>query len=286
METSFASDDMDDDLKRLFNDPQLRFRLRARLREARSAVQADAEGFEVVVHAIESVGRALNPSGRSLYGYANHIITLITGQRVQRSAEDESDPKVSKNDLETQLFLLRNTRNDFAHEGVHARQAADLAVGLSLLLEDALSTSWTNITLRDLMVRRPVVADGSDTLREVRRVMLANAFTALPVRRLDGSGKPPSSPAWKLITDAWLAKQVVGCDIGCRNKKLGARVRELYTLLPDARTCRPSMTLEELLQELHDCSLPPLLLVVTASDDSEKHSSEELLGVVAPSDLL
>jgi CBS domain-containing protein len=244
----------------LEQDPKARAKLRGQLRAARGVVLADAEGFEVLVHAIESVGRWVVPSGSNLAKYTPSLIHLVT----TALGWQEGDNQVRS--LRASLFLLRQTRNDYAHEGVHARNAADEAVGVALLLEEALSFSWADVRLQDVMVRRPVVADADDTLGEIRRAMLSHSYSFVPVR-LAG--------IWRLVSERWLADQVVGKLRKGRGAEFARPVSDFEGELPEARVFDGDEPTSSLTRPL-----PDLLLV------AETPSAKVLLGVVSPSDLL
>ena len=237
-----------------------RAKLRRELREARGAVLADAEGFEVLVHAIESVGRWLVPSASSLARYAPALIHLVKSSLFWEA----EDRRIRA--LEASLFLLRQTRNDYAHEGVHARNAAAEAIGVALLLEDSLGFSWSEVRLEDIMVRRPITAEPSETLGSIRRTMLSNSFSFVPVRLSD---------RWLLVSERWIADRIVGKTRRDRDSMLARLVSEFESELPVATVHADTVTTSDL------CApLPDLMLV------AESELSKVLLGVVSPSDLL
>lgn len=244
----------------LEKDPRARAKLRGQLRAERGAVLADAEGFEVLVHAIESVGKWVVPSGSNLDKYTPGLVHLTK----TALGWHKGDKRIKS--LEASLFLLRQTRNDYAHEGVHARNAAHEAVEVALLLEEALSFSWVEVRLEDVMVRRPVTADAEDTLAEIRRVMLSNSFSFIPVR-IDGS--------WHLVAERWMADQVVGKKKSDRDAELGRKVNEFKADLPEVRPRKPETRCAKL-----EVPLPDLILV------AERSNARVLMGVVSPSDLL
>lgn len=238
----------------------LRGKLRRMLRAARSAVLADAEGFEVVVHAIEAMGKALNPDGSGLNEYTPWLRHLVESAHGWQAGDKRSRR------LEARLFLLRQARNDHAHQGVHARNAADEAVEVALLLEDALSFGWADVRLADVMVRRPVVADADDSLGEIRRTMLSCSFSFVPVR-LAGT--------WRLVSERWIAAQVVGKPRKARNAVFARRVSDFEEELAEAQVFAEDVPTTDL-----PTPLPDLLLV------AETTTAKALLGVVSPSDLL
>ena len=245
----------------LQQDAKARGKLRGKLRAARGAALADAEGFEVVVHAIETVGKWISPHGDGLAKYTPGLLHLV--QAALGWAEEER--RVVS--LEAAFFLLRQTRNDYAHRGVHARNATGEAIRVALVLEDALSFNWAEVRLRDLMVRRPVTAESDDSLAEIRRTMLSCSFSFVPVRIDD---------RWRLVSERWIAEQIVGKTRKHRDAALARRVHEFEAqLVPVEKVFTDSVTTAELPKPL-----PDLMLV------AEEEVAMVLQGVVSPSDLL
>lgn len=238
----------------------LRARFRWSLREARARVQADGEGFEVVIHAIERLGRHLDPMGTGLRDYEDPIRLLVARAGLETS------------DLDKKLFLLRQTRNDAAHQGSYARNAAREAVHVALRLEDALSVGWSDIELLHVMVRDPVMAQPGDTLGDIRQAMLEHAFTAVPAR---------VRGRWFVLTDQWLARNIAGMTTKTRHGVLRQKVEDLTDddLAPLAATPLPGNEKVSALAAGDHLDRP--LVLVAPSPDSDR-----LDGVVAPADLL
>lgn len=243
----------------------LRARFRDDLRAARHRVQADAEGFLVVVHAIERLGRAIHAGGPSLAGYEGHLVKLVA--RARGPVEG----------LSQRLFLLRQSRNDHAHQGFHARNAAREAVSIALILEDALSSDWNLVKVEHVMVRDPVTTRPGDKLADVRQRLLENAYTALPAW-VDGK--------WFLLTDRWLAALLVVHPAGERRKLLDCAVEVAVAKHPPERAVLvPATTLVKQLAEYitsadGGTSLLPQLVLVGSPD------KDRLEGVVAPADVV
>lgn len=250
-------------VRNLLNDLPARSKLRRNLRSARAEVLANSEGFEVVVHAIEMVGRPLCPNGNSLGAYARPIRVFV---RTALSWEEGSEQDRA---LQAGLFLLKQTRNDYAHQGVHARNASAEAVAVALLLEEALSYGWNDVCVENVMVRRPVVAQQDDTLAEVRRLVLLHSFSSVPIL-IDGE--------WKLISDRWMAEQLFKLSGGARGKRLREPISAFSDDLPKATVCEPTLRVGSI--PLVAGQLPELVLVAETPD------SRALLGVLSPSDLL
>lgn len=234
---------------------------RSSLRAARARVQADAEGFMAVVHQLERLGRYLVPGGRGLGNYTDSLVEVV-----RRSSLEEVAVQ-----FEVRLFLLKESRNDAAHQGAHARNASVEAVEAALALEAAMAVSWTELTAQDVMVRHPVVAEDWWSVGEVRREMLLHAYTCIPVRH-EGS--------WYLLQDHRLARALVEEGSNTKRKEYERQlvkevVREIGVQTAPVFTSQPLCELD--LQQLQS----GLLLVC---DVSREH--QPLVGVIAASDLL
>lgn len=237
-----------------------RHSFRVGLRSARAQVQADAEGFQVIVHQIERLGRHLVPKGAGLGDYTASLVELVKRGSSSNQAEQ----------FRRRLFLLKESRNDAAHQGSHARHAALEAGDVALMLEEAMSPAWETLEARDVMVRNPVVAEPWHTLRDVRQQMLLHAFTCIPV---ESDGK------WYLLRDSWLAWWVSRGSGNPRKATYRSTVAQVATHLGNpVETIAASAQLGgvDLLLLEHG-----LLLV-----HDERHPDHPLVGVIAASDLL
>jgi len=238
----------------------MRHSFRVGLRAARAEVQADAEGFETIVFEIERLGRNLAPTGTGLGAYAGPLETLVK----RALGEEEA------NHFRQRLFLLKESRNDNAHQGAHARHASLEAVDAALVLEDALAQSWKNLEARNVMVANPIVAEHWHTLHEIRHQMLRYAFTSIPV---DHAGQ------WFLIRDGWLARWVAGKSNTARKAAYRQTVAEIISELGEPVTTIPSSAK---LGEIDLSLLQKGLLLV----HDELRADKPVVGVIAASDML
>ena len=151
---------------------------RDRLREARYGALADAEGFQQMCFAFEALGARLRIDSGTLEKYQRFL-----GELVQQSKP------VGYQDFDILYEAVKQARNDVMHTGAYARNAAVSAVQLSLLMEDAIlsqleknkETMAARKTVADFMVRSPVIAEPWHTVGHVRRQMLLNSFSYLPI---------------------------------------------------------------------------------------------------------
>lgn len=157
---------------------------RDRLREARYAALADAEGFQEMCFAIEALGKRLNPEANGL-GQCRRVLQSLARQSKLLPDANEGDRAIKTFDA---LFVaLKDARNDAMHTGAYARHVAADAVTMCLVLEDALMVKTKTeeevkrLTVGDFMVSAPVVVHPWQTVEHVRQLMLLNSFSYLPI---------------------------------------------------------------------------------------------------------
>jgi CBS domain-containing protein len=239
---------------------------RDEIRSARMRAFEDAENFHGIVVALEGLG-AFCLGGRK-NGFGNYEVPL--GQLAANSvlfedASTASDLHLSFADL---FRIVREGRNDAVHEGVYARNLADHAVQLALIIEDALSMSADQV--KHFMVRGVITAEEFHPLSFVRQQMIQHSFSFLPLYR-DGT--------WRFLSDRELAMylrttsadrkerlcETVGHSVGQGNIKL------------IAATCvNPEDPVDQMLDKLRT---EPLLVVAPSAPG-------QLLGIVTTFDLL
>lgn len=173
---------------------------RDRLREARYAALADAEGFQQMCFAIEALGKRLNPRAISLGGCRNQLEKLANSSALLPEATDEQRAIKPFHAL---FISLKEARNDAMHTGAYARHVAADAVTLCLVLEDALmkekklTEEVQRLTVGDFMVSTPVVVHPWQTVEHARQLMLLNSFSYLPIWH---------EKRWWLVSDMEMAR--------------------------------------------------------------------------------
>lgn len=173
---------------------------RDRLREARYAALADAEGFQQMCFAIEALGKRLTPKATSLGGCRNQLEKLAIASALLPAGVDEQRAIKPFHALFTSI---REARNDAMHSGAYARHVAADAVTLCLVLEDALMVDKKSdvdvkrLTVGDFMVSTPVVVQHWQTVEHARQVMLMNSFSYLPIWH---------EKKWWLVSDMAVAR--------------------------------------------------------------------------------
>lgn len=245
---------------------------RDRLREARYAALADAEGFQQMCFAIEALGARVRGDSGALGNYRRFLSALV----VQHTPIDFQE-------FDALYEALNMARNDVMHTGAYARHAAVSAVQLSMLIEEAILSEMkskpqqSRKTVADFMVRTPVTAEEWHTVGHARRLMLLNSFSYLPMLY---KGK------WKLVSDMALAALLQPLAQGNRNLVAA-------TALSDVLSCKKHplklssavvvLGTDDVESLLKSSKHPGLWLVVkTQEGEGAKH----LIGVLSPFELM
>lgn len=238
------------------------------LRRARSAALADAEAFDEVIFAIERLGAFLLGQTEGLGAYRRPL--SVVAARAASSWEVSGGVEALK--FERVYEMVNRARNDALHQGAAARHLASKCVELAQMLEDGLMSSGQRV--KDFMVEGPVTARPFETVASVRRSLLANSFTYLPIFADD---------AWKLVGDAALVKFLRSADsTPTRKKLLGMQMSKAIDsgleLGGSGGICQPDDLVEDWVAKLGPAPLLVVRVVPAGADD--------LLGVLTPFDLL
>ena len=248
---------------------------RRKLAEARAAVQKDAEAWIRIALAIEGLAAWLKPNGGG--GLASALTTIrstLFSDNEWTSAGPQGGP--SPEVLGERLRLARNAQ---VHEGALARSTAGPAIALSLIIEGKLmeKDGQGAGTIEAWMVPKPQIAEGYETLSEIRSRMVSEGFSYLPwwnSRR----GR------WKVVRDVDLIEALAGP---------GAKATTLEEAAggPDGclRTFRPveferNTSLDEARKALLQNEGLPLLVV--SSTRPKNGDPRQVLGILTAHDLL
>ena len=213
---------------------------RDQLREARATAFRDAEAFHEILYTVERIGSLLARKGLGL-GRFKPIIERIADRSplAKEVPPEHRDWHVPFSEL---FEVVRVARNDALHQGAFARNLTSHAVQLSLILEDALMSSATNVG--DYMVREPVCAFPWQPISFVRQQMLANSFSYLPVRFANDRGSE-----WLLISDGSVARYLRAPEE--RNKRLFKTLDEAVDAnelqLEEVSTCYSDTRIDDVL---------------------------------------
>lgn len=170
---------------------------RDQLRSARNVALADAEGFMAVVHTLELMGQQL--VGKICMGPGEYKKKL-KGVASLSSLAHKVDPTYHVK-FSTLFDELKDARNDAVHQGAYARILTDHAVDITIILEDALMSGFSQVS--QFMVRDVVEAKPWQPVSYVRQQMLKHSFSYLPIRHEE---------TWKLIPEYSVAKYLRGCS--------------------------------------------------------------------------
>ena len=236
-----------------------------RLRAARASVLRDSESFGDASIVLEQIGQVITGKiGNGLKDYEPAIIDLA------KNVEGVREESVSR------LFnVVREARNRAIHDGAYARHLTSRLTDLLLILEEAIMTNMECV--EDLMVRNPVSVELWQPVSEVRRMMLANSFTCIPVYQVtEGKGR------WMLIRDSALMHWVRAEPSKKKQKeRLAMSVGKAITLhglsVKGAICCKPDTKLDEILPRMND---QPTLVIQKIEDQ------DRLLGILTAFDLL
>ncbi len=166
--------------------------------------------------------------------------------------------------------LVQDARNDALHQGAFARHLTIHAIGLALILEDALRSS-EEPRVSDYMVRNPVFAELWQPIGFIRQQMLANSFSFLPV--LKGEN-------WCLLSDREVAIYLrTSSSNSERKRRLAMPLDKTPMNLPIAECVKEETSLQDAIKALKDA---PLLVC----GESGPGNSKRLFGIVTAFDLL
>lgn len=170
---------------------------RDRLRAARYAALADAEGFGEICFTIEAIGRRLLGKEATLGKYTDLVRNLSNRSLVLSHLAQEQPLLFTRFDA---LYEAVNAaRNDVMHTGVYARHATTAAIELCIGLEEALmeNNQHSRKTVADFMVKSPVLIEPWQPVAHARQLMLMHSFSFLPLQIND---------EWKLLSELAMAK--------------------------------------------------------------------------------
>lgn len=257
---------------RLTSESALSFR--DELRGARAAALKDAESFNQVLHAIERLGSFLAGKTSTLAAYRDDLRLLAIRSPLAHDLA-KAHPELHAK-FDAIYDLMRRGRNDAMHQGAAARHITTHAVELAQILEDALMTV-TDQAVRDFMVISPTCAAPWQPIGFIRRAMLTNAFTYLPVNIGD-----EHRAVWKLVSDHAVACYLRSKDGDAqRNDRLAMSLRDAVDnhkmALLDASSCHPEESLADVVGRFKDSQ--PLLVF-------GRSRPEVLMGLLTPFDLL
>ena len=247
-----------------------RVHYRDRLRAARYAALADAEGFGDICFAIEAIGLRLRGEEAAMGPYAEQLRPLSIGSATLTQLAKSFPSFFTRFDA---LYeAVKNARNDAMHTGVYARHATTAAIELCIGLEEALMKEQNHLprqTVADYMVRAPISVEHWQPVAHARQLMLMHSFSFLPV----------FLNHWMLVSEIAMAKYLHKSP----NRKellatpIGVAASSGLDLVP-SNEIKESDSVETLLRSA-DTRQSPMLWLVT--DEARR-----LAGVLSPFELM
>lgn len=246
---------------------------RDRLREARYAALADAEGFGAICFALESLGLRVHGKQEALWPYMGSIARyaqkslILTEMAVSVPAQFKPFAAL--------YGIVQAARNDAMHTGAYARHATHAAIELCIGLEEALMADVPR-TVGNLMVSTPITVESWQTVAHARQLMLMHSFSFLPVRLGD---------TWCLLSELGLAKHLSGSN-NERKIRLSQSIETAHTngmeVIPiqDSALLTTDMQIEDVLRR-SSVQLGPMLWLVV-----DTGRPEHLAGVLSPFELM
>ena len=249
---------------------------RDRLRSARYAALADAEGFSEICFAVEALGIRLLEKQATLALYKQHIADMA--QRVTHKDTLAKDFPGCFTRFDALYSAMSKARNDAMHTGAYARHATLVAVELCIYLEEALMAAPQKPSkVSDYMVRSVVVVEPWQPVAHARQLMLTHSFSFLPVYVDNG---------WKLLSELSVARFLSpSLSRNQREVRLGTKIQDAKAavdslcLLP-AVEVKADSSIDDLLDHTKCATAPTLWLV---PDDKNRGS---LQGVLTPFELM
>jgi hypothetical protein len=242
-----------------------RVEMLARLRDARALALRDAESFHEASTVLEYIGQVIAGEIRLGLGrYQGEILAL--------AAEAE---RFNGDEVKRLFRAVREARNMAVHDGAWARHLNSRLVDLFLILEEAIMSNMQFV--EDLMVRTPVIAEPWHLVSHVRRTMLANSFSNIPVC-VESQG----ARRWKILTDTaimqWIRAATSKSDKMRRlSLPIGEALAQGAIATEDAAHCKPGDLIAKVVPQMNH--LPTLVI-------EGINGQERLVGIIMPFDVL
>jgi len=237
----------------------------ARLREARALVLRDAESFHQASTVLEHIGQVIGRKmGNGLKDHEADIVGLA-----------KNVANVNEDAVRRLFNVVREARNKAVHDGAYARHLNSRLVDLVLILEQAIMANLDRV--EDLMVRNPVFAEPWHLVSHVRKAMLANSFSNIPIFVGEaGSGK------WMLLTDTAIMR-LIRNEVDKKQQRtrlamqVDAAIKQRLLEVEPAVCCNGVTSTGELIHKMNE---RPVLVT------EEVHHQERLIGIITAFDLL
>ena len=220
-------------------------------------------------HQIERLAKCLDGNPDSTLTGAIGTVMLF----VCRYAPDRiGDPGIAGASFHDLYVRMKDARDDHAHTGTPVVQASRWTKAVGAVLLEALEAAACNerdLAVRDVMVTNPACAHDWQTLADLRRTMLVNDYSVLPID--EGQCRDGT---WCCVGADELAQCLRG---GRRRKRTLAEMRlaNATDIIRKANAIQEDTPIGDVLGKLK--------LPVVVTKDAEK---SELVGIVTAFDLL
>ena len=251
--------------------------LKRDLRAALTAFASGQGGIQAVLNEIERVAQYVAGKHNVQLGSAEKRMRRFVETHARGRLTDTGLPGVKWKDL---YDTVRHARNDLAHTGAEAALAGTRTAALAAVLMEALTQAATqNATrrMRDVMVSNPTCAQTWQTLADVRRTMLVNDFSVLPLSGGHCDGR------WTSVRAEDLAGYLAAGDGSSRSEILADAIASCGA--DSLLSHLPTFDLETPVETIWSKSGPELPIVVTTTLGEESNEAE-IAGIVTAFDLL
>ena len=238
----------------------------AKFKEARLAILKNSEDFDFFINVLEEFGSfiTINKNAKTLNDYETAI----------KQYQELYFWNIYTPYFNAEFLIVRTARNEAYHQGVHARNLSKHCIELSFIIEKALISNCMNLSLlaENVMVKNVTFAEEWMPIKMIRREMLINSFTHIPIHK---------GGMWFLISELNILS-ILGVNY---NSERGVKEKELIgPLVTEAKfekatTMQTDSKIADVLIKLEKNNGKPILIF---SDVKE----ENLLGIITTYDIL
>ena len=188
--------------------------LRRDLKAALTDFAAGKSGLLRLLNQIERVVKYVCNNPNITLGEASGCMTEFIKKHAREKIKNTGLPGVK---WETLYRYVNEHRNDIAHTGTEAALAGTRTAALATVLLDALLNAGRKerqpMRISEVMVVTPTCAEKWQTLADIRRTLLVNDFSVLPLR--DGE----CGEKWQVVRAEELAAYLLVEDKECKKKR-------------------------------------------------------------------
>ena len=247
------------------------------LKDALTSFGNGRAGVAELLHQIERTAKYVQGKPHATLWDAEEAMTWLVCRYAPGRIEDTGRHGVGFLDL---YAKVREARNDVAHTGTEAALAGERSSAMTTVLMEALSVAAERDdgqTMCDAMVSNPICAHNWQTLADLRRTMLVNNYSALPIS--DGQR---GDRAWLCVEDEELARYLRDGGRGRRTRTLGdERLKECESGMGFLEAV--AVGEDEQVKSVLSASKLPVLVTRPAANNEKKR---EIVGIVTAFDLL